>query len=353
MKKILAINIILIFIFACSNNYQNKNVNSKIDSLSPTQNEKKKIKITVHNIKPNGKCDIEFLANIDKLIDQNSITENEISGLFQTISDSCKNNVEFSEYSNEILFKTLENQPKIFIEKLSKLSQSKQKIIINELKTPISDKFELKNIINKIQDTTIKNKFQKILNSKNTEADILNKTKRFLDKIMKENYSAINFNKNTKLKTDYLKIFSSKGLVNTFGFIKSDYKKKKNLYENASLFIIEYNDKKSASNSFIEIINKNDILKKETSHRIENNYLIKNDTIRLIQKYCYGGNMIFKKDRYLIGVVESCMEPKTKKRMNWKEYENLILQEYLGNKQGKFNILNADCADFYYRIEKY
>ena len=69
--------------------------------------------------------------------------------------------------------------------------------------------------------------------------------------------------------------------------------------------------------------------------------------------YCYGGNMIFQKDRFIIGVVESCREPNTKKRMNWKEYEYLILQEYLGNKQGKFNILNADCADFYYRIEKY
>jgi len=265
MKKILAINIILIFIFACSNNYQNKNVNSKIDSLSPTQNEQKDIKITAKNIKPNGKCDIEFLGQIDNLIEQNSITEKEIAGLFQTISDSCKNNVEFSEYSNEILFKTLENQPKIFINKLSKLSQSKQKIIINELKTPISDKFELKNIINKIQDTTIKNKFHKILNSQNTEADILNKTKQFLDKIMKENYIAVNLNNNAKLKIDFLKIFSSKSLVNAYGFFKSDYKKKKKtyLYENGSLFIVEYSDKKSASNSLNDLINKNKSLKKK------------------------------------------------------------------------------------------
>ena len=163
MKRIIFINIVLTIIFACSNNHPNKKVSAQPGSLSPTTNEQKNIIKATHDIKPNGKCDIEFLAHIEKLIEQNAITENEITGLFQTISDSCKNNVEFSEYSNEILFKTLEIQPEIFVDKLSTLKKSKQMFIINELTTPVSDKYELKNIIIQIKDTAILKKIQKML----------------------------------------------------------------------------------------------------------------------------------------------------------------------------------------------
>jgi len=53
-----------------------------------------------------------------------------------TFDTSCKNNVEYSEWSNELLFKVLEKSPTLLFEVMS-AGQVNTDLILNEIKSPL------------------------------------------------------------------------------------------------------------------------------------------------------------------------------------------------------------------------
>ncbi len=54
-------------------------------------------------------CNIEVIIHVE--INMDSLTKKDIDALLKTIDNSCSNNAEFSEVSNMVLFKTIENYP--------------------------------------------------------------------------------------------------------------------------------------------------------------------------------------------------------------------------------------------------
>ncbi len=74
---------------------------------------------TCHEVESNGvsddceKCKIGLVADVEKNID--NLTEKKLLGFLSTFDESCVDNVEFSEYSNTVLFLSLLRQPELII----------------------------------------------------------------------------------------------------------------------------------------------------------------------------------------------------------------------------------------------
>jgi hypothetical protein len=105
------------------------------------------------------RCDIEAVketvSNLEKL---------EYSDIFQflyTFSKDCSKNVEYSEYSNEVLFKVLEKYPEQLMSCMSKEKNLDLDYILSELSTPILDingKVIYERVQNALGDKLIKKK---------------------------------------------------------------------------------------------------------------------------------------------------------------------------------------------------
>jgi hypothetical protein len=91
---------------------------------------------------PDKKCNIELIT----IAYQNAtkLTESECLGFLLTIDPVCENNVEFGEFSNEALFKILENSPLVLI-KTIELNKSSihLEIIYDMIQNPLHDRIDL------------------------------------------------------------------------------------------------------------------------------------------------------------------------------------------------------------------
>jgi hypothetical protein len=74
----------------------------------------------------------------------------QIQDFLCTFDAQCESNVEFSEFSNEQLFKILESYPQVLIQVLQAVDDSKQHLILDELENPIHDGFDLEVIYAKL-----------------------------------------------------------------------------------------------------------------------------------------------------------------------------------------------------------
>ncbi len=81
------------------------------------------------------KCDMGFLY----LSHKDYFSRDEMIGFFCTLDDTCSNNIEFSEVSNEILFNIIKVEPEASLKILSEDSGLSIDHILNELKDPIND----------------------------------------------------------------------------------------------------------------------------------------------------------------------------------------------------------------------
>ena len=95
------------------------------------------------------KCDINKLVVVDNHLD--SLTYQIVKEFLCTFDDTCKTNSEYSEWSNEILYKVIEKAPEIFFQVITK-EQIDNKILLEEIENPILDYDYLK-IYNKIKVT--------------------------------------------------------------------------------------------------------------------------------------------------------------------------------------------------------
>ena len=141
-----------------------KNETSKNAELQPIKSEievdslrnKSKTKIT----RP---CDLRTLIETDSLLQQNQrLNEQNFLKFIVNMRIDCANNVEYSEWNNELIFKMLEENPKMFIAFLSRLSRKTNSaettdFVLNELKKPINDGIEIDKLATLLKNTKTEN----------------------------------------------------------------------------------------------------------------------------------------------------------------------------------------------------
>lgn len=93
----------------------------------------------------NGNILSEFSNGLDSLSYQTA------RKFLLTFDERCENNVEYSEWSNELLFKFVESNPLMLIEILTKEEGIKANYIIKVLEQPLDDGIDLKTIYNKVE----------------------------------------------------------------------------------------------------------------------------------------------------------------------------------------------------------
>ena len=94
------------------------------------------------------KCDMNAIVDISDRVQK--YTYAQIQDFLCTFDAQCESNVEFSEFSNEQLFKILESYPQVLIQVLQAVDDSKQHLILDELENPIHDGFDLEVIYAKL-----------------------------------------------------------------------------------------------------------------------------------------------------------------------------------------------------------
>lgn len=112
-------------------------------------------------------CNINYLVIAEK-----NPNDSNIKKALCTMSNECINNVEFTEFSNELLFFFLEKEVDITVREISKLSKDKQDFIISLIAHPINDGIHLNLIKERVQILKGKNEnenkiIKNILNSLN------------------------------------------------------------------------------------------------------------------------------------------------------------------------------------------
>jgi len=103
---------------------------------------------------------MEFHNNVDSLDIQ--IAEK----FLLTFDEKCFNNVEYSEWSNALLYKFLDVNPQMLIELLSAEGSYNIGYICKNLEEPIHDGFDLKSIFEKVEKVNIESVIkEKVLKS--------------------------------------------------------------------------------------------------------------------------------------------------------------------------------------------
>jgi len=83
------------------------------------------------------RCNILVIKHTEAHLDE--LLSTDLYKFLYTFSKNCSMNVEYSEYSNEMLFKVLENYPEQVISCMSKEKNLDLDYILSELSTPIHD----------------------------------------------------------------------------------------------------------------------------------------------------------------------------------------------------------------------
>nr|HPN47461.1 hypothetical protein [Bacteroidales bacterium] len=89
------------------------------------------------NLSDSLKCNITVVRKTGNKIDE--LTTSEIKMFLFTFSKGCSRNIEYSEYSNEILFKVLINYPSQFIDCIDLNPDIEFEYILSELANPLLD----------------------------------------------------------------------------------------------------------------------------------------------------------------------------------------------------------------------
>jgi hypothetical protein len=105
------------------------------------------------------KCDIDVIGFTDRNLEK--LTEKDIEAFLLTFDASCKNNVEYSEYSNEILFKIFDRYPKTLLYTLEKDEKKLSKdVILEQLGAPFTGDPDIRDLIAKTNKVKINQKLK-------------------------------------------------------------------------------------------------------------------------------------------------------------------------------------------------
>ena len=160
MKNGITLIFTLLFFLSCKQkqteyvNTENKseiieNVKSETDKVT----EEKVENVSAEKI-PN--CDLRTLVEINSLLEKGTeLNDQNFAVFFANMNPDCSNNAEYSEFNNELIFKTLESNPKKFVAFLSRVSKKKKilKFVLTQLRNPIHDGIELNTIYERLSKT--------------------------------------------------------------------------------------------------------------------------------------------------------------------------------------------------------
>lgn len=160
-----------IFTLSCKNTIKNKKYNKNI-SISENQDYNNNTKENIKSINESILVDTDTLKlpcnlKVVRMIDENinNLTKNDIQFFLMTFHKKCNNNVEYLEYSNEVLFAILNNYPKEVIEIMKENKKLDKETIFNTLSSPVNDKIDILELKNKLKilNDSLANKIIKIL----------------------------------------------------------------------------------------------------------------------------------------------------------------------------------------------
>jgi hypothetical protein len=163
-RKILyAISFLLVVNICCR---QNRSSDSKIintiDNQNPilkselieTKNQKNdtignvREKQNIEPIHASEDCKIEDLVKLRNNID--NLDEAQVLSFLESFNETCALNIEYSEFSNYLLFQLLREQPKLVLKVLTENESMSYTYINKNLKNPINDTINLEIIYYKI-----------------------------------------------------------------------------------------------------------------------------------------------------------------------------------------------------------
>ncbi|WP_111707396.1 hypothetical protein [Lutibacter citreus] len=166
---------IIVFLFTIYQYVDNRSLKNEISTLktqyeiykdSTYQLNKKLVKfqtervtegneeIVVSDKKPD--CELKTLVTINSLLKNgNELNDQNFEKFFTNMSTECANNVEYSQFNNELIFKTLESNPQKFIIFLNRVSKKKEilEFVLTQLRNPIQDGIELNEIYRQLNKT--------------------------------------------------------------------------------------------------------------------------------------------------------------------------------------------------------
>lgn len=96
------------------------------------------------------KCKIDAVKEVKNNID--NLTEEQAYNFLCCIDESCSINVEFTEFSNEILYLLLYKRPELALKILSIHSNISLNYLRKQLENPINDKIDVNNVYKSIED---------------------------------------------------------------------------------------------------------------------------------------------------------------------------------------------------------
>lgn len=166
MKSRIILITTLLFFLSCKHK-RTKHVNTEINSevienVKSGTVERKQItedeehKIKTNNVEKTSNCDFKTLIKINSLLEKGiKLNDQNFDIFFANMNPDCSNNAEYSEFNNELIFKTLESNPKKFITSLSRISKKKAilEFVLTQLGNPIHDGIDLNSIYNQLDKT--------------------------------------------------------------------------------------------------------------------------------------------------------------------------------------------------------
>lgn len=94
-------------------------------------------------------CNLKNLITVNQHLDE--LTDHDINLLLCTFDMKCRDNPEFTAFSNEVLFEAIQRQPELLIQELAENKDELDlQIILSELESPIHDGFDLEQILEKV-----------------------------------------------------------------------------------------------------------------------------------------------------------------------------------------------------------
>jgi hypothetical protein len=152
MKSILQA-LILIIIFSCGDN---QSTNEKFVATDLTKKGILEKPTEIEFISDSSYvkywCSTEILKDTAESIDKLELSV--VANFLATFHKDCMNNVEYSEWSNELLFEITNRNPGFILQLLYKNSSLDKELIKSNFESPIHDRFEIDEIIGKIEKTS-------------------------------------------------------------------------------------------------------------------------------------------------------------------------------------------------------
>lgn len=150
--------LVLTFIYGCTNSQSANNVKQKEDGWE------KEVSVATKDVFQSDSSNVELWCS-SKILGQTAesiekLRPIHVADFLATFHKNCKNNVEYSQYSNELLFEIANRNPNMLLEVLTKNSSLDKELIVNEFKSPTHDGINLEETINRINQSTFKSDVQ-------------------------------------------------------------------------------------------------------------------------------------------------------------------------------------------------